>query len=156
MDPFYDSEKMNDSNYTIGVLLSEMISTFGEEAKIKAEKICYRRGRALGKKLAAHAATGSFKGAVESFVEAGKRTQLSVELADLSPTYAVVRGSRCPLGLEGRGRNICESAMEIDRGILEEVSGKKIDLTVITTVAENDPCCEVRFELSGVDEGENR
>ena len=156
MDLFYEPDKLNDPNYTIGVLLSEMISTFGKEAQKKAESICYRRGRSLGKKLAAHVASGSFQDAVETFVEAGKRGQLSVELADLSPTHAVVRGTKCPLGLEGRGRSICESAMEIDRGILEEISGEKIGLTVITTVAENAPCCEVRFELSGADEGKNR
>ena len=105
------------------------------------------RGRALGKKLASRQDGPSFEHAVRAFVTASARTRTPAALVRLEARRAEVTGSACPLGLEGRGIEICRTAMTMDQGILEAASGERIRVTVLESLAAGDQGCRVVFEV---------
>ena len=144
-DNHYDPKKLNDRDYTMGVLCSEFIEQFGEKAQKIISRICYERGLAVGKWFVKKEGN-SFENAIKAFVAATEKTKTPGKLISLEKCRAVVHGTVCPFGLNDRGRYICETMMAIDQGILEEASGKKIKYTVGKSLAAGDDYCEVVFE----------
>ena len=89
----------------------------------------------------------TFETAIKSFVAASEKSTAPAELISFEKNRAVMKGMACPLGLNGNGREICETMMNMDRGILEKMSGKRIKYTVNKTVAAGDDHCEVVFDV---------
>lgn len=148
MTVLYDPHRLFDANYALGVLCSEFAERFGAESGEIISRVCLERGRALGRKLASSIDEPSFENAVNAFVGASKRGRHPAELVSLEPDRAVVRGTGCPLALEGRGERICRLMMHMDQGILEEASGKPIRFTVRRSLADGDDHCDVCFEIA--------
>lgn len=145
----YDPEELGDPIYAFGVLCSEFLDMFGAEAGEKISSLCHQMGAALGKKLRNVMGTDmSFEGAVRAFVKASERGSARTRLIALKNNRAVLEGTGCPYGLEGRGREICEAMMSVDRGVLETASGQEIQVTVMRTRADGDDHCEVVFEVA--------
>ncbi len=147
----YDSEKLHDANYVIGVLCSEFLREYGEASKDIISRICYERGLALGKRLGAKIKDKSFETAVAAFVRASEKSESPAVLVSLSEERAVLQGSGCPLGLKGRGRPVCEAMMPMDQGILESASNVKVNFKVVKSIAGGDENCEVVFEVQPSD-----
>jgi len=144
----YDAEKLYDANYTIGVICSVFLREFGEAASGIISKICYERGLALGSRLGSGIQEKSFEAAVQAFVKASESSKYPAVLSFLTNEKAILHGTKCPLGLKGRGRAICEAMMTMDQGILERASDLKLDFIVNKTIAQGDENCEVIFEVS--------
>ena len=140
-------DKLYDANYFLGALCSEFLKQFGEKAESIISLFSYRRGLALGKAMAAKLEDKSFETAIKSFVAASEKSTAPAELISFEKNRAVIKGMVCPLGLNGNGREICEAMMNMDRGILEKMSGKRIKYTVNKTVAAGDDHCEVVFDV---------
>lgn len=143
----YDPEKLRDANYTLGVVCSAFLEKFGEKSKDIIARTCHQRGMAIGKLLEAKLKKKSFENAVHAFVNASKKGDAPAKLISLTSEKAVLQGTACPLGLNNRGRLICETMMAVDQGILERASKKHLTYTVKKTVAEGDDYCEVIFEV---------
>ncbi len=143
----YDPEKLRAADYTLGVVCSEFLEEFGEKAKGIIARICHQRGMAIGKLLEAKLEENSFENAVHAFVNASKKSAAPAILVSLTPDKAVLQGTGCPLGLNDRGRPICETMMAVDQGILERASHKNLTYKVEKTVAQGDDHCEVIFEV---------
>jgi hypothetical protein len=80
-------------------------------------------------------------------VAVSEKTKTPGKLISLERDKAVIHGSGCPLGLEKKGRVLCEMMMTLDQGIIEEASGKKIRFKINKTLAAEDVFCEVIFEV---------
>lgn len=143
----YDPDQLYDPNYTFGVICSEFLQEFGEKSNNIITRICHQRGLAIGSKFAARLEIRSFENAVNAFVAASEKSSAPAKLVFLEKGKAEIHGTFCPMGLNGRGRMICEMMMNVDRGILEEASGEQIRFTVNKTIAEGDDHCEVIFEI---------
>lgn len=142
----YDPTLLSDQNYTLGVLCSEFYNRYGEETAEILMRICHQRGLALGRGLDKKGEK-SFENAIKSFVAASEKTKTPAKLVSLEKHRAVFQGNGCPLGLNDRGRMMCEMMMTLDQGIIEEASGQKVKFKVIKTLAAGDPYCEALFEL---------
>lgn len=145
MSVHYDPERLDDANYTFGALCSEFLERFGEDAKEIISRVCYQRGVALGRRLLKKE-DKSFENAIKTFVMVSEKTKTPGKLISLEKDKAVLHGLGCPLGLEKKGRRLCEMMMTLDQGILEEASGKKVRFQVKKTLAAGDAFCEVIFE----------
>jgi predicted hydrocarbon binding protein len=146
MSVHYDPGRLDDANYTLGTLCSEFYERFGDDAKEIISRICYQRGVALGRRFL-RKEDKSFDNAIKAFVAVSEKTKTPGKLISLERDKAVIQGSGCPLGLEKKGRPLCEMMMTLDQGIIEEASGKKIKFKVKKTLAAGDAFCEVIFEM---------
>jgi predicted hydrocarbon binding protein len=142
----YDPRRLDDANYTLGTLCCEFYERFGGDAKEIISRICYQRGVALGKRLLKKE-DKSFGNAINTFVTVSEKTKTPGKLISLERDKAIIQGSGCPLGLEKKGRPLCEMMMTLDQGILEEASGKKIRFKIKKTLAAGDAFCKVIFEM---------
>jgi predicted hydrocarbon binding protein len=144
----YDPARLDDASYTLGTLCSEFYDRFGEEAREIISRICYQRGVALGKRFLKKE-DKSFENAIKAFVAFSEKTKTPGQLISLEKARAVIHGAGCPLGLNERGRSLCELMMILDQGIIEEASGRKIKFQINKTLAAGDAFCEVIFEVEG-------
>jgi len=146
MSVHYDPGRLDDANYTLGTLCSEFYERFGEKAKEIISRICYQRGVALGRRFL-RKEDKSFDNAIKAFVAVSEKTKTPGKLMSLERDKAIIHGSGCPLGLEKKGRPLCEMMMTLDHGIIEEASGRKIKFKINKTLAAEDAFCEVIFEV---------
>jgi hypothetical protein len=144
----YNPDKLYDAGYFLGALCYEFLKQFGEKAESIISLFCYRRGLALGKVMAANLEDKTFETAIKAFVKASEKSRAPAKLISLEENRAVLNGTVCPFGLNGNGRKICEAMMNMDKGILEKVSGERIKCTVDKTIAAADNRCEVIFEVN--------
>ena len=143
----YDPDQLYDPNYAFGVICSEFLQEFGEKTNNIITRICHQRGLAIGNKFAARLKVRSFENAINAFIAASEKSSAPAKLVSLEKSKAELHGTACPMGLNGRGRTICEMMMNVDRGILEKASGEHIKFTVNKTIAEGDDHCQVIFEV---------
>jgi len=57
----------------------------------------------------------------------------------------VVRVSKCPYGLEGTSRELCEALMNFDLKAIETL-GPSVTMEIVKTVAVGDPQCELSIK----------
>ncbi len=143
----YNTDRLVDFNYALAVVCSEFLSFCPAHAEEFIARLCHERGLALGELLAAKVGERSFRDAVLAFVAASEKSRAPASLVSLDTGKAVIRGTACPLGLEGRGREICEAMMFLDRGILEAASGETLRHVIVRSRAAGDEYCEVIFEV---------
>jgi predicted hydrocarbon binding protein len=56
-----------------------------------------------------------------------------------------VKVSKCPYGLEGTHRELCEAMMAFDLGAIKTL-GPSVTLEIVKTVAAGDPQCELSIK----------
>jgi len=62
--------------------------------------------------------------------------------AEVRPSEVVIKVPKCPYGLEGTSRELCEALMAFDVKAIETL-GPKVTLKITKTVAAGDPYCEL-------------
>ncbi|MGD2126852.1 MAG: hypothetical protein PVG99_12280, partial [Desulfobacteraceae bacterium] len=119
----YELNRLRECEYTLGLLCSQFVDQFGQRAAEMISFMCHQRGLSLGKALVSRVSERNFVNAIKAFVAASEKTASPAKLISLKEKRAVLQGNVCPLGLEGRGRDVCQAVMTMDQGILEEISG---------------------------------
>ena len=71
----YGLGKLDDRDYTTGVLCSEFLDQFGEKAEKIISRICYQRGLALGNRVLKKE-DKSFENAIKAFLASLGRTKI--------------------------------------------------------------------------------
>jgi predicted hydrocarbon binding protein len=51
--------------------------------------------------------------------------------------------SKCPFGLEGTSKELCEAMMNLDKNMMSTFLGKQGEVKVLKTVAAGDKICEI-------------
>jgi len=62
--------------------------------------------------------------------------------AEVRESEVVVKTPKCPYGLEGTSRELCEAMMNFDVRAVETI-GSNVTLQIVRTVAVGDPTCEL-------------
>jgi hypothetical protein len=70
---------------------------------------------------------------------------MGMEMVELSDDNMHFKMSKCPVGLEGTSRELCEAAMAVDEKRYSTFFGQGIEMKILRTVAAGDRQCEVIF-----------
>jgi predicted hydrocarbon binding protein len=68
---------------------------------------------------------------------------MGVEIVELSDDKIHFKGSKCPLGIEGTSRELCEAMMGLDKSWMSAFLGQEVQIKVLKSVAAGDKICEV-------------
>ena len=68
---------------------------------------------------------------------------MEVEVVELSDDKLHFKGSKCPLGIEGTSRELCEAMMDFDKSWMGTFLEQEGQINVLKCVAAGDEICEV-------------
>jgi len=68
---------------------------------------------------------------------------VGVDVVELSDDKIHFKGAKCPLGIEGTSRELCEAMMNFDKSWMSAFLGQKGQIKVLKSVAAGDKICEV-------------
>jgi hypothetical protein len=69
----------------------------------------------------------------------------TMEVVESSDDSFHLKMTRCPLGLEGAGKELCEVLMSSDVSMMSSALGKQVDMNIVKSVAVGDKACEITF-----------
>lgn len=130
----------------IGELAKELQKKYGDEALEIIAPILRKYGLHSGRRLMKKLADKNFADRVEGWLEPIIRTGLC-EVLEKGPEHVAIRGTDCPLNLEGTNRALCDACMCIDEGLVSALAGKEITLRIERSMARGDDACMVRFSI---------
>ncbi|MBI5921118.1 MAG: L-2-amino-thiazoline-4-carboxylic acid hydrolase [Betaproteobacteria bacterium] len=136
--------KIDSATAAIGEMARALQKKYGDEALEVIAPILrefgLHSGQRLAKKLADRDLAGRVEGWLEPIIKAGL-----CEVTEKEPAHVAIRGTDCPLNLEGTNRALCEACMSIDQGLVSALAGKEITLKIEKSMARGDTSCVVHF-----------
>lgn len=130
----------------IGELAKELQKKYGDEALAVMAPILREYGFHSGRRLKKKLADRDFAGRVEGWLEPIIKTGLC-EVVEKGPAHVAIRGTDCPLNLEGTNRALCDACMCIDEGLVSALAEKEITLRIERSMARGDDACAVHFAI---------
>lgn len=128
----------------IGELAKAFCESYGEESLAVFVPICKRYGYNLGLKMRDNMEGLSFPDRVAAWLAPGIRAGVA-EIIEGCDSRVKIKGSYCPLNLQGSKRIVCERLMSIDEGLVSALAEKDISVTIEKTMAQGDQYCLVSF-----------
>jgi hypothetical protein len=139
---------VNTARDALSLLTHKMYAKFGKEALPEIEDVWHKLGLSAGEKMKKNLPDPSLVTVAQAFVDGARRRGTKVDILELTEKKFHAKGYKCAIGLTGKDRELCWACMGSDRGIFEATMGKPIKMTIISTLAANDDCCEIIIELS--------
>jgi hypothetical protein len=136
--------KIDSLTAVIGELAKQMQKKYGDEALEVFAPILKEYGRHAGKRQTKKLAARDFPDRVASWLEPLVSAGLS-EVVAHDPTHVTIRGTACPLNLEGTNRALCDACMAIDQGLVSALAEHEITLNIEQSMARGDKSCVVHL-----------
>jgi len=128
----------------IGRIAKAVDKKFGAEGRNLLRQVMGERGSETGEVMKPLSPGEDFKSVGTFFAGAVKMFGVENEV-EVKANEVVVKTLRCPYGLKGTNRQLCEAMMAFDKRAIETVS-PKVTMTVVKTVAAGDPQCELSIK----------
>lgn len=71
--------------------------------------------------------------------------EIGVETIESSNDIFHFKVARCPYGVEGTSKELCEAMMVADKKMISTILGKEVEVKVLQTKAAGDKNCEIIF-----------
>jgi len=139
--------KVNTARDALALLTHKVYARYGREALDIIGDVWHKLGRSIGEKMKKNLPDTSLATVGQLFIDYGRKQGEKIDMLELNEKRLHAKGYRCPLGLKGKGRDLCMACMECDKGILEAATENSLTMDIITTVADDDDCCEGIIEL---------
>jgi hypothetical protein len=139
--------KVNTARDALALLTHKMYARYGREALDIIGDVWHKLGQSIGKQMKKNLPDTKLTTVGQFFVDSGRKRGTKIDVLELNEKKFHIKGYRCALGLKGKGRDLCLACMECDKGIFEAATGGPLTMDIITTVADNDDCCEGIFKL---------
>lgn len=128
----------------IGELARELQNRYGDEPLSLFHPILREYGFHAGERLRETMEERTFPDRVEAWMAPLIRKGLA-GVVEKGPGHIRIRGTNCPLNLEGTNRVLCEACMGIDEGVAAALAGRDVTLTIEKSLAWGDDCCQVFY-----------
>lgn len=128
----------------IGELAKQLQKKYGDEALDVFGPILREYGFHSGSRLAKKLADKDFPARIEAWLEPLTKIGLS-EVVEKCPSRVAIRGTACPLNLEGTNGALCDTCMRIDEGLVSALAEKKVTVQIEQSMARGDERCSVIF-----------
>lgn len=127
------------------MLIREFYTKFGREALPIIRDVCGKQGKALGTKILKKVPDNRLSTVATAF--ASSFDPKGTQVISVTDELFQIQGTRCPFGLEGTSRELCEAVMAIDLEYFRAAVSDQIELDIKTTVAGGDSCCDTIYSL---------
>ncbi len=138
--------KIDNLTAVIGELAKQMQRKFGDEALEVFIPILKEYGLHAGNRLAKKMADRDFPDRVAGWLEPLIKAGFS-EIVERDPAHVTIRGTACPLNLEGTNRALCDACMSIDQGLVSALAESQITQRIEKSMARGDNSCLVHFSV---------
>jgi hypothetical protein len=128
----------------IGRIAKAVDKKFGAEGRNLLRQVMGERGSEMGEAMKPLSPGEDFKSVGPFFAGAMKMFGVENEF-EVKANEVVVKIPRCPYGLEGTNRQLCEAMMAFDIRAVE-AGGPNVTMKIVKTVAVGDPQCELSIK----------
>jgi len=128
----------------IGRIAKAVDKKFGAEGRNLLKQVMGERGSETGEAMKPLSPGEDFKSVGTFFAGAAKIFGVENEV-EVKAKEVVVKIPRCPYGLEGTNRELCEAMMSFDVRAVE-AGGPNVTMKIVKTVAVGDPQCELSIK----------
>jgi len=128
-------------NANVGLIAKAVDKKFGAGGRDVLRQVQSVEGVAMGKMLKLMSPGEDFKSVVTFYAQALEMFGVDIEV-EVKKDEVVVDVVKCPWGLEGTSRELCEAMMAFDVSWVKTMS-PNVTLEIVKTVAVGDPQCEL-------------
>jgi hypothetical protein len=128
----------------LGRIAKAVDEKFGAEGRSVLKQVMGERGCETGEMMKPLSPGEDFRSVGTFFGQAAKMFGVENEV-EVKEDEVVVKISRCPYGLEGTSRELCEAMMAHDIRAVETI-GPKVTMEIVKTVAVRDPQCQLSIK----------
>ena len=128
----------------IGAIAKAVDKKFGAEGRNLLKQVMSERGSQAGAMMKTMSPGEDFKSVGTFFAQAAKMSGVENEV-EVKANEVVVKVPRCPYGLEGTNRKLCEAMMTFDVRVVETLS-PNVTMEIVKTIAVGDPQCELSIK----------
>lgn len=130
-----------------GALSKGFYEKYQKEALPIITNVMSRGGEEAGKVMGQSLPEKNMNAVANSFRMMGGLMGGMMEVVASSDNSFHLKMARCPYGLEGTGKELCEALMSADVNMLSSALGKPVDMNITKSVAVGDKACEVIFTM---------
>jgi predicted hydrocarbon binding protein len=128
----------------IGRIAKAVDKKFGAEGRDLLRQVMGERGSEAGEMMKPLSPGEDFKSVGTFFAQVAKMSGVENEV-EVKANEVVVKVPKCPYGLEGTNRKLCEAMMAFDIRAVETI-GPKVTMEIVKTIAVGDPQCELSIK----------
>jgi predicted hydrocarbon binding protein len=128
----------------IGRIAKAVDKKFGAEGRNLLRQVMGERGSEMGEMMKPLSPGEDFKSVGTFFAGAVKMFGVENEV-EVKEDEVIVKVPKCPYGLEGTNRGLCEAMMAFDMRAVGTL-GPKVTMEIVKTVAVGDPQCELSIK----------
>jgi len=129
---------------TLGALSKAFYERYGAEALPIIAEVAANSGVGSAKIIQRTSSVKSMNDIGEIF-KMWKKMGFESEIIELSDDTMRLRTSKCPLGLEGTTRELCEALMTSDSKMMSTLLKQEVEAKILKSVAAGDENCEIEF-----------
>ena len=129
----------------MGALSKAFYQRDGKEAIPIITEVMSRGGVEWGKLMQQMAPVKSMKAVGESFKMMDSMVDMGMEIIELSDDVFHFKVSKCPQGLEGTSRELCEAMSTNEAKMVNTFLGQEVETKILKTAAAGDEKCEMIF-----------
>lgn len=128
-----------------GMLSKGFYDKYGKEALPIITDVMSRRGAETGKLIQQMGPVKDMNDIAERFKMMEPIMGLAMEVVESSDDAFRIKLSRCPLGIEGTSRELCEALMSLDKNMVGTALGQEVEMKILKSVAVGDKECEIIY-----------
>jgi len=128
----------------IGKIAKAVDKRFGADGRNLLRQVMGERGAEMGELMKPLSPGDDFKSVGTFFARAVKMFGIENQ-AEAKENEVVIKVPKCPYGLEGTNRELCEAMMNFDMRAVQTM-GPNVKMEIVKAVAVGDPCCELSLK----------
>jgi len=128
----------------VGSIAKAVDKKFGAAGRDVLRQVMSEKGAAMGEMMKPMSPGKDFKSVGTFFAQAVKMFGVENEVK-VKEDKVIVKSAKCPYGLEGTNRELCEAMMAFDLSAVKTIS-PNVTLEIVKTVAAGDPQCELSIK----------
>jgi hypothetical protein len=128
-----------------GALSKGFYEKYGKEALPIIAAVESRCGTEQGKLMQKTAPAKTVEAACAGFKVIDDILVTGLEILEMSDDKFHCKSARCPLGIQGTSRELCEALMNNEKSLLSAFLDREVEMKVIKSVAAGDNECEVVY-----------
>jgi predicted hydrocarbon binding protein len=139
------SPMLNMLSGEVGDLGKTIYNKYGKESLPMIGGVVSQSGVEWGKIMRNNSPTKSMKTAGELQNIIGNSLGWGVDLVEATDEKLHFKVTKCPFGIEGTSKELCETMMIMDETRMSTFLGQAVEVKILKSVAAGDKQCEVIF-----------
>lgn len=136
---------MENMYMTMGELSKAFYRKNGKEAVPIITEIMIKAGEKEAEIIQKMMPVKDMKDAAELWKMIDSMMEMGLEIVELTDDKIHFKVPKCPLGIEGTSKELCEAMMATDAKMMSTLLGQEMEMEILKSVAVGDKECELVF-----------